>query len=63
MAVPDYYQPIMPYLVVKDADEFIAFIKAVFNAEENLIVRTPDDLDPMMPAVVTAFLRHIWSCE
>ena len=43
MAVPDYYQPIMPYLVVKDADGFIAFIKTVFDAEEKLIVRHPDE--------------------
>jgi PhnB protein len=43
MSVPDYYQPIMPYLVVKEADEFIAFIKAVFDAEEKLIVRNPDE--------------------
>lgn len=33
----------MPYLVLKEADEFIAFIKAVFEAEEKLIVRNPDD--------------------
>ena len=43
MSVPDYYQPIMPYLVVTDADEFITFIKDVFDAEERLIVRHPDD--------------------
>ncbi len=43
MSVPDYYQPIMPYLVIKDADAFIAFIKAVFDAEEKLIVRNPDE--------------------
>ena len=43
MAVPDYYQPIMPYLVVKDADAFIKFIRTVFDATEKLIVRNPDD--------------------
>jgi PhnB protein len=43
MNVPDYYSPIMPYMVVKNADEFIAFIKAVFEAEEKLIVRNPDE--------------------
>ncbi|HQZ96706.1 MAG TPA: hypothetical protein PLP21_10325 [Pyrinomonadaceae bacterium] len=43
MSVPDYYQPIMPYLVVEKADEFIEFIKAVFDAEEKLIVRHPDE--------------------
>ena len=43
MAVPDYYQPIMPYLVLPDADGFIEFIKAVFDAEERMIFRNPDD--------------------
>ena len=43
MSVPGYYQPIMPYLVVKDADGFIEFIKAVFDAEEKLVVRNPDN--------------------
>ena len=43
MSIPDYYQPIMPYLVVEKADEFIDFIKAVFDAEEKLIVRHPDE--------------------
>ena len=41
MAVPDYYQPIMPYLVLPDADGFIEFIKAVFDAEERMIFRNP----------------------
>lgn len=43
MSVPDYYQPIMPYLVASDADKFIAFIKQVFDAEEKLVVRNPDE--------------------
>ena len=43
MAVPDYYQPIMPYLVLPDADGLIEFIKAVFDAEERMIFRNPDD--------------------
>jgi PhnB protein len=42
MSVPDHYSPIMPYLVLKDADGFIEFIKTVFNAEEKLRVNTPD---------------------
>ncbi len=32
----------MPYLVVRNADEFIEFIKTVFNAEEQLRVNTDD---------------------
>lgn len=43
MSVPEYYQPVMPYLVMPDADEFIAFITTVFGAEEKLIVRNPDE--------------------
>lgn len=43
MAVPDYYQPIMPYLVMPDAEKFMAFIKAVFDAEEKMIFRNPDN--------------------
>ncbi len=42
MSIPDYYQPIMPYLVLPDADGFIEFIKAVFGAEERMIFRNPD---------------------
>ena len=42
MSIPEYYSPVMPYMVVKGADEFIEFIKAVFDAEEKLIVRNPD---------------------
>lgn len=42
MSMPDHYQPIMPYLVLQDADGFIAFIKAVFDAEEKLRVNTED---------------------
>jgi len=42
MSAPDYYLPIMPYMVLDDADNFIGFIKKVFDAEEKLIVRKPD---------------------
>ncbi len=42
MGVPDYYQPIMPYLVIEDAEQFIIFINAVFDAEEKLVVRRDD---------------------
>src|SRR5215470_11945109 len=43
MSAPDYYLPIMPYMVLKDADDFVGFIKKVFDAEEKLIVRNPDN--------------------
>ena len=42
MSTPDYYQPIMPYLVLKDAEGFISFVKAVFGADEKMIVRRED---------------------
>jgi uncharacterized glyoxalase superfamily protein PhnB len=40
--IPDHYSPVMPYLVVPDADELIRFIKAVFNAKELLRVDTAE---------------------
>lgn len=43
MSTPDYYMPVMPYMVLNDADDFITFIKSVFDAEEKLIVRNPDN--------------------
>src|ERR1035437_6343285 len=42
MSVPDYYQPLMPYVVLKDADGFIDFIKRVFDAEEKAVHRNDD---------------------
>jgi uncharacterized glyoxalase superfamily protein PhnB len=42
MKAPDYYQPIMPYLCIKDATKFIDFIKEVFDAEIKLIVPRED---------------------
>ncbi|RDC56716.1 VOC family protein [Pedobacter chinensis] len=42
MKAPAYYQPIMPYLIVKDAAKFIDFLKEVFNADIKLIVPRED---------------------
>jgi len=42
MSVPDHYSPVMPYIIVKNADKFIEFIKTVFDAKEILKVPTPD---------------------
>ncbi len=42
MTTPNYYLPIMPYIIVKDAQGFLKFLKAVFNAEEKMIVRRED---------------------
>lgn len=30
---PDYYQTVMPYLILKDVNEFLAFTQKVFAAE------------------------------
>ena len=42
MSIPEHYSPVMPYLVVKDAEGFIKFIKDVFGAEEKLRVNMDD---------------------
>ena len=42
MKLPDHYQPLMPYLVIKGADEFIGFLKQVFDAKEYGIYRNED---------------------
>ena len=33
---PDYYQTVMPYLILKDVTEFLEFTKKVFGAEEKM---------------------------
>ncbi len=38
MKIPQHYNPIMPYLIVNNAKDFMSFMKAVFNAEEQLTV-------------------------
>lgn len=42
MTTPNYYLPIMPYIIVKDAQGFIKFLKNVFGAEEKLTVSRED---------------------
>ncbi len=34
LKIPDNYQTVMPYLIVKDAAKFIVFMQKVFDAEE-----------------------------
>ncbi len=36
MEIPEGYQQVMPYLIVKDAARFMDFMKNVFSAEEKL---------------------------
>lgn len=40
--VPEHYSPVMPYIIVSDADAFIGFIEKVFDAKEKLRVPMPD---------------------
>ena len=40
--IPAHYSPVMPYLILSDAEAFIDFIKTVFGAEELLRVNTDD---------------------
>jgi uncharacterized glyoxalase superfamily protein PhnB len=42
MKMPEHYSPVMPYIIVSDAEAFIRFITAVFGAEERLRVNTDD---------------------
>ena len=42
MKLPEKYQTVMPYLILKGADNFISFAKEVFNAEELSIHRNED---------------------
>ena len=36
MKIPDGYQQVMPYLIIKDAGAFIDFMKVVFGATEKM---------------------------
>ena len=42
ITTPSHYSPVMPYLVVTDAQAFIGFLKNVFAAEEKLRVNSDD---------------------
>ena len=46
MKMPEHYSPVMPYIIVGNAEAFIGFITTVFGAEEKLRVNT-DDGSPM----------------
>lgn len=42
MKIPEYYQSVMPYLVLPDVTSFLKFTKEVLDAEEKM-KRTDDD--------------------
>ena len=41
--IPQGYQQVMPYLIVKSAEQFLEFVKDVFGATEKHISHKPDD--------------------
>ena len=43
MSIPQYYSPVMPYIVLSDAEAFIGFITSVFGAKEDLRVDREED--------------------
>lgn len=44
MKIPEHYLPIMPYLILPKAKAFVAFMKTVFDAQEQLIVDRTETL-------------------
>ncbi len=42
--LPEGYQTVMPYLILKNAEKFINFSKAVFNAEEIQKIMRDDEV-------------------
>lgn len=46
MNIPSQYLPVMPYLILKKAGDFLEFAKKVFNAETQLLV--PGDENGIM---------------
>lgn len=42
MKIPNQYTQLMPYLILKRTDEFIQFMKKVFDAKEQLIAPAGD---------------------
>ena len=42
MKIPEQYNQLMPYLILKDTGGFTKFMKDVFNAQEQLIVPRED---------------------
>jgi PhnB protein len=42
MELPDYYLPVMPYLILDKAPEFLEYAKKVFGAKEMMIVPGED---------------------
>jgi len=61
MQTPTYYTSLMPYIMVPKAHDFISFIKAVFNAEEKMIV--PRNDGSIMQAELTIGEACVMFCD
>jgi PhnB protein len=61
MKAPAYYNALMPYMIVSKAHDFANFLKAVFNAEEQLIV--PRQAGGIMHAEFTIGEACIMFCD
>jgi PhnB protein len=51
--VPEGYHTVNPWVIPKEASEFIEFLKKVFNAKETEEARTPDSDGLLIHAEVT----------
>ncbi|MBN9295760.1 MAG: VOC family protein [Filimonas sp.] len=51
MKIPPTHQAVMPYLIIKNADQFASFTKEVFNAEQ-IFIRMRDDSNTIMHAEI-----------
>jgi PhnB protein len=61
MKAPTYYTSLMPYMMVTKAHDFISFLKAVFNAEEKMIV--PRNDGSIMHAEFTIGAACVMFCD
>ncbi|MBP0904253.1 VOC family protein [Mariniflexile gromovii] len=62
MKLPNGHQAVMPYLMLNKANEFYAFTKAVFNAEETLR-KLRDDGKTIMHSEIQIKGNTIMYCE
>lgn len=51
MKNPSQYLPVMPYLILNNASDFLDFVKIVFDAEEQMVV-PGDDAGSIMHAEI-----------
>ncbi|MEP7317648.1 MAG: VOC family protein [Panacibacter sp.] len=61
MVAPDYYLPVMPYLIINKAYDFIDFVQRVFDAKTQLIV--PREEGVIMHGEITIGKAAIMICD